>query len=275
MYDCSKFLLRLWQCLLIIPVTRTPDGAVGDDAYAFSGWRYAFNLVALAACLATGLWALLDDLQSAKTGRSLRMQTTSAAVVTFLQVLLMAMVCVLAVACSAGRHRTMLEIGRQLKHVDAVLEVPAVRPLDWFAPVLVGVHAALFALDGHSWYALSPFNWAYCVCYVYQLIDLAAMLLYAQTAWSIGHRFEKINAEIERKLAGQQNDYGCSGGGGRPLSRVRFAGIGAVNTAAVAALEPAVLVDKNCISEYRTLSEERNKRIGAVGWTLGGGTPSL
>lgn len=164
-------------------------------------YRYALNLVVLCACLAIGLWAVMDDLRAAKAGRSLRMQNTSAAIVTVLQVALMSMVCAMAVTGSAGRHGALLEIERQLRHADAVLGVRAAQPVARFACALLAFHAVLFAVDGCLWHALSPSSWMYFVCYAFLFIELAVMLMYAQIAWSIGHRFGYINAEIETRLA--------------------------------------------------------------------------
>lgn len=204
MYDLSKFLLRVWQCFFIAPVIRRKSSASdAERSYAFSTLWYVLNMCVLCACLAGGLCVVMDDLNASKVGRSLRMQNTTSAVVTVLQVVLMSMVCVLSVTGSAGRHHTLLEIGQQLKHVDAVLAVSChagqsvmVRS----AFILLSFHAVLYTVDGYWWYTLSPASWMYFVCYVYLIIDLAALLMYAQISWSIGLRFQQINVAIERKL---------------------------------------------------------------------------
>lgn len=204
MYDLSKFLLTVWQCFFIAPVIRRKSGVgSADKLYSFSTLWYVLNVCVLCACLACGLCAVMDDLYASKMGRSLRMQNTSSAVVTMLQVGLMSMVCVLSVTGSAGRHQALLEIGQQLKHVDAVLAVSCSAgqaAMVWFAFVLLSFHAVLFTIDGYWWYTLSPISWMYLVCYVYMIIDLAALLMYAQIAWTIGLRFQQINMVIERKL---------------------------------------------------------------------------
>lgn len=244
MYGCSTALLRVWQCLLIAPVTRRrPEKSAGDaDEYAFSGSWYALNLCATAACAAGGAYAVLNDARTAKAGRgSLRMQNKSSAVVTVLQVTLQCMVCVTAVCRSAGRHRVLCEIGRRLRAADAALGSTAAaaatgrpRPaaddaLGRPSLLLVALHAALYAVDCHSWYAISPVSWMYFVCYAYLSVGLAAMLMYAQVAWNIGRRFERVNAAVERRLRRARaacaddvrKDYGGGGGGtaclhGRP-----------------------------------------------------------
>lgn len=204
MYGFSNVLLRLWQCFFIAPVTRQADDRnVGADKYVFNSWWHALNVAVLCVCLAGGLCAVTDDLSASKAGRSLRMPNTSATVVTMLQMMLMSMVCALSVTCSADRHRTLLAIGRQLRHVDTVLGASGGQPFAMmrYAFVLVGFHAVLFAADGYLWYSLSPISWMYTVCYLYLFINLAAMIMYAHIAWSIGRRFQEVNVEIERKLA--------------------------------------------------------------------------
>jgi len=201
MYDFSKILLRLWQCLFIAPVTRRSGSGCDGDTYVFNSRWYALNVAVLCVCLTGGLCAIIDDLSASTTGRSLRMSNTSASVVTMLQVLLMSIVCALPVTCSADRHQTLLAIGQQLRHVDAVLGVSSNQSLGQYAFVLVCFHAVLFTVDGYLWYILSPTSWMYTVCHLYTLIELAAMLMYAQIAWSIGRRFQEVNMELERKLA--------------------------------------------------------------------------
>lgn len=204
------------------------------------------NLGVLCACLAFGLWAVMDDLRAAKDGRSLRMQNTSAAIVTVLQVALMSMACAVAVTGSAGRHGALLEIERQLRHVDRALDVRAGQPVARCACALLAFHAVLFAVDGYLWHTFSPSSWMYFVCYVFLFIELAVMLMYAQIAWSIGLRFEYINAEIEAKLAAMSGVRSRPTGGwhavpsyGRPLHEFKgFAG------AAAAFIEPATLTDR-------------------------------
>lgn len=204
MYDLSKFLLRIWQCFFIAPVIRRKSGvSAAESLYAFSTLWYVFNMCVLCGCLAGGLYAIMEDLNASKMGRSLRMQNTTSAVVTVLQVVLMSMVCVLSVTGSANRHHTLLEIGQQLKHVDTILAVSChagQTVMVWFAFILLSFHAVLYTVDGYWWYTLSPTSWMYSVCYVYLIIDLAALLMYAQIAWSIGLRFQQINVAIERKL---------------------------------------------------------------------------
>ncbi|XP_025195576.1 gustatory receptor for sugar taste 43a-like [Melanaphis sacchari] len=253
MYDFSKVLLRVWQCLLIAPVTLRWKPAGGNaqrrrSHYAFNAWWYAFNLAVLAACVAGGMWTVAEDARAFTAGRSMRIQNTSSAVVTTLQVTLQCLVCTLAVACSAGRHVMLLDIERHLNRTDAVFRVSADQPLARYTPTLVAFHAALFAVDGYLWYALSPATWMYCVCYVYMFIDLATMLMYAQVAWNIGRRFEDINAAIEYKLAGIQSnvtaaafDRGFRGNNGcRPPQRVwTFAG----HTAVVVSPDPVPPAD--------------------------------
>ncbi|XP_060835416.1 gustatory receptor for sugar taste 43a-like [Rhopalosiphum padi] len=235
MYDFSDVLLRVWQCLLIAPVTlqrkAVGGGAQPQSQYAFNIWWYALNLAVLAACLAGGVWTVAEDTRAATAGRSVRIQNTSSAIVTALQVTLQCLVCTLAVACSAGRHATLLDIERHLNRTDAVLRVSAGQPVARYTPALVAFHAALFAVDGYLWYALSPATWMYCVCYVYMSIDLATMLMYAQIAWSIGRRFEDINVAIEYKLIGIQTNVAAAsdrnrrGNGCRLAQRVwTFAG---------------------------------------------------
>lgn len=225
MYEFSNVLLRLWQYFFIAPVTRRRPGSggSGEDKYVFNSWWHALNVAVLCACLAVTLCAVMDDLHASKTGRSLRMPNTSAAVVTLLQMVLMSMVCVFSVTRSADRHQTLLAIGRQLRHVDAVLGASSSQPMVRYAFVLVAFHAALFTADGFLWYSLNPINWMYCICYVYLLIELAAMLMYAEIAWSIGLRFQEVNVEIERKLAvfrKTSNGAAC----GRPQRSWKFAG---------------------------------------------------
>ncbi|CAH1724354.1 unnamed protein product [Aphis gossypii] len=229
MYGFSKVLLRVWQCMLIAPVTLRRKPASGDakpqSHYAFRVWWYVFNLAVLAVCLASGVWTVAEDTRASTAGRSVRIQNTSSAIVTSLQVTLMCLVCTLAVACSADRHPMLLDIERHLNRTDAVLRVSAVQAVARYTPVLVTFHAALFVVDGYSWYTLSPATWTYCVCYVYMSIDLATMLMYAQIAWNIGRRFEDINAAIEYKLVGIQTTMSDRGNNCRPSKPAwKFAG---------------------------------------------------
>lgn len=211
--------MKLWQCLLIAPVVRKRSG--GGDEYAFSGAWYAFNLGVLCACLVCGLAAVSDDLRAAKAGRSLRMQNTSSAVVTVLQISLEFITCAMAVVWSAARHRTLLAIERQLKRVDAALATCPGQPVARYSLALVAVHVVLCAVDGQTWYELSSISWLYGVSYVYLSIDLAAMLMYAQIAWNIGRRFEDINAEVEAKLLGCAHNVAAARRGHRMPLRVR------------------------------------------------------
>ncbi|XP_025410155.1 gustatory receptor for sugar taste 43a-like [Sipha flava] len=222
MYGCSRVLLKLWQCLLIAPVVRNRGGGGGrGDEYTFNAVWYTFNLSVLCACLVCGLAAVSDDLQAAKGGRSLRMQNTSSAVVTVLQISLEFITCAMAVISSAARHRTLLAIERQLKRVDAALATCPGQPVARYSLALITVHVVLCVVDGRMWYALSSISWLYGVSYVYLSIDLAAMLMYAQIAWNIGRRFEDINAEVEVKLLGFKHNMTAAHRGHRMPLRVR------------------------------------------------------
>ncbi|XP_060871411.1 gustatory receptor for sugar taste 43a-like [Metopolophium dirhodum] len=252
MYHCSKVLLKVWQCLFIAPVTLRRKPAVDSSVqpqpyYTFSVWWYAFNLAVLVACVTGGAWAVMEDTRASATGRSLRIQNTSSAIVTALQVTLQCLVCGLAITCSAGRHAMLQDIERHLNHADAVLRVSTGQPAARYTLALVTFHAALFAVDGYLWNTLSPATWMYGVCYVYMFIDLATMLMYAQIAWNIGRRFEDINAAIECKLAGFQAgaaaafDHSHRGRGCRPPQRVwTFAG----HTTVVVSNNPVAMADR-------------------------------
>lgn len=220
MYGLSKSMLMLWQCSFIAPVTRRSGD--GGGKYAFNTTWYAFNLAVLGVLLTGIVWAVMDDLRASQLGLSLRMQNTSSGVVTVLQVFLLTVVCVLPVTCSASRHQTLSDIGLQLRRVDAALGTPRAdqQVVVQFAVCLVGLHVGLFAMDGYLWYSFTPISWMYFVCYVYLFIDLSAMLMYAQIAWSIGHRFQNVNDAIERKLAGFQKTFATAATGyGRPVQR--------------------------------------------------------
>lgn len=215
MYSYSRILLNVWRCCFIAPVIRKPADTNGGDQYAVSTLWYVTNLGVLFACLASGVWTVVDDLNASNVGRSLRMQNTSSAVVTVVQLSLMSMVCTLAVTGSAGRHRTLMDIERQLRRVDAALGVTVRQTMGPLSFFLVMFHAVLFTVDGYLWYNLSPVSWMYFVCYVYLFIDLAAMLMYAQIARNIGSRFDRVNVEIERKLAGSWKNISTSAYYGR------------------------------------------------------------
>lgn len=256
-------LLKVWQCLFIAPVTLRRKPADGGSVrpqsnYTFSVWWYAFNIAVLVACMAVGAWALVVDTQAFAMGRSFRIQNTSSAVVTALQVTLQCLVCTLAITCSAGRHTMLLDIERHLNHADAVLRVSTDQPMARYTLVLVTFHAALFAVDSYLWYVLSPATWMYEVCYVYMFIDLATMLMYAQIAWNIGRRFEDINAVIECKLSGFQADatakfdYSRHGRGCRPPQRMwTFAG----HTAVVLSANSKAMADR----QYGTSCKNNNR----------------
>lgn len=220
MYNLSKAMLRVWQCFFIAPVIR----CTGDsNKYTFNTRWYSLNLLMFSMLLTGVVWAIVDDLYASQSGLSLRMQNTSSGVVMVLQVFLLTVVCALSVICSASRHRTLCDIGQQLRYVDAVLGTTTGQLATQFAFCLVSLHGVLFTVDGYLWYSLSPNSWMYFVCYVYLFIDLAAMLMYAQIAWNIGHRFQDINDEIERKLAGFQKTFKrtLAAGYGRPVQRTR------------------------------------------------------
>jgi len=238
--------------MFIAPVTlrRKPavDGSEQPQSYyTISVWWYAFNLAVLVVSVTCGLWAVMQDARASSTGRSLRIQNTSSAIVTALQVTLQCLVCGLAIACSVGRHAMLQDIERHLNHADAVLRVSTGQPAARYTLALVTFHAALFAVDGYLWNTLSPATWMYNVCYVYMFIDLATMLMYAQIAWNIGRRFEDINAAIECKLTGFQGgaaaafDHSHRGRGCRPPQRVwTFAG----QTAVVVSNNPVAMTDR-------------------------------
>lgn len=220
MYGLSKTMLIVWQCFLIAPVTRRNDDS---NKYAFNTRWYALNLIVFGVLLTGVVLAVADELYASKSGLSLRVQNISSGVVIVLQVFLLTVVCALAVTCSASRYHTLCDIGRQLRHVDAVLGASAGHPGMQFAFYLVGLHGILYTVDGCLWYSISPNSWMYFVSYVYLFIDLAAMLMYAQIAGNIGHRFQDVNDEIERKLVGFQKTFGgtLAAGYGRPVQRAR------------------------------------------------------
>lgn len=238
--------------MFIAPVIIRRKPAIGNGVqpqsyYAFSVWWYAFNLTVMVACVIVGVWAVVEDARASSTGRSLRIQNTSSAIVTALQVTLQCLVCGLAITCSAGRHSMLQDIERHLNHADAVLRVSTGQPAAWYTVVLVTFHAALFTVDCYLWSSLSPVTWMYCVCYVYMFIDLATMLMYAHIAWNIGRRFENINKAIECKFAGFQAgvapafDHSCRGRGCRPPQQVwTFAG----HTSVVVSVNPVATAER-------------------------------
>ncbi|XP_050436548.1 gustatory receptor for sugar taste 43a-like [Adelges cooleyi] len=193
MYGLSKFLLALWRFSFICPVVKHRAA----DTYRFSRCFYMFNLIMLTVFVGQSVWAVISDVTF---GRTLRIKSTTTTVVTVLQTVLMAMLCVLAVCGSAGRHETMLEIERRLRRVDKALGSLPDQPIVRFGVMLLTCNTALYILDAYAWYRIDQPITAYWVFYVYEHISVASLLLYAQITWCIGQRFHRINSQIEYKL---------------------------------------------------------------------------
>lgn len=196
MYSFSKFIFVLCKCLGVAPVKLV------NGRYVFSYMNFLYNVVFLTFLICVGLHALLSDYKSTFRGKSVRMKTRTAIVVTFLELFLSMIVIASGILGAAVNYKKIHEIATMLKHVDEELRTK------WnfrkFTLILCGIlihHVLLIYVDTYFWFSLTPDSWSYAVCYAYIFVEIAIEAQFALMAWGIKSRFQKINDSLAENLA--------------------------------------------------------------------------
>lgn len=180
-----------------------PVKLIGNN-YVFSNVNFCYNVVFLILLISVGFHALLSDYKSTFRGKSVRMKTRTAIVVTFLELFLNLIVIASGILGAAFNYKKINEIQSVLKRVDKILLIKF--NFKQFTIVLCGIlahHIALIYADIRFWFNLTPDSWSYAVCYVYLFVEIAIEAQFALIAWNLKCRFQKINDSLAENLSGK------------------------------------------------------------------------
>lgn len=169
--------------------------------YVLSSANFGYNVVFLTFLIAVGFHALLSDYKSTFRGKSVRMKTRTAIVVTFLELFLNMIVIASGVLGAVFNYKKINDIEKVMKRIDEIL------PTKWdfkrFTIILWLIlihHAILIYVDICFWFNLTPDSWSYAVCYVYLFVEIAMEAQFAVIAWNIKSKFQTINENMTRYL---------------------------------------------------------------------------
>lgn len=192
MYQNSKLIYYFCRLLGIAPFS------IVANKYKFSLGQFLLNLLLTFVLVTIGCQALFSDYKNTLHGKSVRMKTRTAIVVTFSELFLSMFVVASSIIGSAFGFQSIVRIDTILKHVDSVLQIH----LSFFKFTLImcyviGHYLVLIYVDLLYWYSLTPYSWSYAVCYIYDLVEVAIEAQFALTALNIEARFKRINEQLQ------------------------------------------------------------------------------
>lgn len=166
------------------------------------------NIFFLLAVIIIGFSALFSDYKSTFHGTSVRMKTRTAIGITFLEFFLNITVICNGIIGAIYKYEKINKIDSTLNRVDEVLR------MRWNSLnfVLVSIYVlshqtSLIFVDVFFWFNLTPYSWAYAVCYFYMYIEIAIELQFAFIALNITYRFRKINECLCENLRTRISNY--------------------------------------------------------------------
>lgn len=192
MYRNSKLIYYFCRLLGVAPF-----GIVANE-YKFSLSQFLLNLVLAFILVTIGCQALFSDYKNTLHGKSVRMKTRTAIVVTFTELFLSMFVVASSIIGSAFSFHSIVQIDSILKHVDSVLQTRlSFIKFTLVMCYVIGHYLVLIYVDLISWYSLTPYFWSYAVCYIYDLVEIAIEAQFALIALNIEARFKKINERLQ------------------------------------------------------------------------------
>lgn len=193
MYWNSKLIYYFCKILGVAPFSLVAN------KYEFSLRQFILNLLFVSVLVIIGCQALFADYESTLLhGKSVRMKTRTAIVVTFSELFLSMFVVTSGIIGSAFGFQSIVRIDAILKNVDNVLQIrPNFFKFTLIMCYIIGHYLALIYVDLLFWYSLTPYSWSYAVCYIYDLVEVAIEAQFALIALNIQARFQKINEQLQ------------------------------------------------------------------------------